>query len=191
MISERITSLTDRDIFNIIEEKISNAIINSIKKNQILSELDFQFKILDFINYEILKNNDLRWKIHNCYYISEFRKFPDLVLFLDNLPVIFIEIKCFLFKNPNVEEINDDIKKLDLILKNFANIKKCYTINVYSCSEKKDKDFQKSILQIDEDKIEIINWNLELLLKDFDNYKKKYNQYLSTLRKNLIKKPLR
>lgn len=179
-------SLFIEDVFDIIEKRAGKFLINEIAKCNILNEFDFQCKFTSFLINEINEYKDARWRVYNTFYLKASHKIPDILIFLNYTPIIFIEVKYYGFKNPNRERIFRDLIKLHNYFSKYSlSIKRGYTYNVFSYSKEKNKELERSLRnEIHYRDINVINLNLKEL-KDFNKIKSDVLNTVKNLKLNL------
>ena len=188
MEKKELISLSDSDITYLIENKSKDFIVSKFRNLQLLSEIDFQFKILQFIESEIERNNDMRWNIHNCYYLKECKRYPDLVLFKNKNPHSFLELKFYDFNKPDLKAIKKDIKKLIDFLNKYPSLNTCYSITLFH-STRIQTNAIKSKLSYDDKRIKVLLWNIADY-KKLDDFEEEFKQYKITLGRNLKKRKI-
>ena len=181
-----ILSLFVEDVYEIIEKKVKTYIIDEIIKCHILNEFDFQCKFVSFLKNEIDTFRDARWNIYNTFYLKASKKIPDILIFLNYKPVIFIEVKYYGLNNPNKEKIYRDLTKLHNYFSRYSlSLKRGYTYNIFSYTKKKNEEFERTLInKINHKDIKVINLNLKEL-KKFDNIKTKVLDTIARMRLNL------
>lgn len=179
-------SLFVEDVYEIIEKKVKTHIINEIIKCHILNEFDFQCKFVSLLKDEIDTFKDARWNIYNTFYLKASKKIPDILIFLNYTPIIFIEVKYYGFNNPNKEKIYRDLTKLhNYFFRYSLSLKRGYTYNIFSYSKKKSDEFERSLInKINQKDIKVVNLNLKEL-KEFDKIKAKVLNTIARMRSNL------
>lgn len=169
-------SLKEEDVYELIENRVRNYIFHQIRQTHIFNEIDFQFKIVYFLESKIDSYSDLNWNIFNCYYLKKPKMYPDIMIFHFNRPIICIELKFFRFKPPNYKLIIEDLNKLHIYFKNYPTLKKGYSFNVFNQLSKKYNKFERILRnKIKDDRISIINMNL----REIESYKKIRKNYYS------------
>jgi len=182
-------SLLIEDVYEIIEKKAKTFIFNEIIKCHILNEFDFQCKFVGFLRNEIDTFKDARWNIYNTFYLKASNKIPDILIFLNYKPVIFIEVKYYGFNIPNKQKIYKDLTKLHNYFSMYSlSLKKGYTYNVFSYSKKKNDEFERILInKIKQKDIKVVNLNLKEF-KEFNSIKSKVLDTIDRMRLNLIER---
>lgn len=181
-----ILSLFIEDVYEIIEKRIKNFLIKEITNCNILNEFDFQCKFVGFIRKQIDNYKDNRWKIYNTFYLKATKEIPDVLIFLNYKPVIFIEVKYYGFSNPRRIKIFKDLSKLHNYFAIYSlSLKRGYTYNVFSYSRRKYEEFERSIRnKIKQTEIKSINLNLKEI-EDFYDIKSKVLDTIDKMKLNL------
>ncbi len=179
-------SLYVEDFYEIIERKAKSFIINEIINCNILNEFDLQCRFIGFLRNEIDAFRDSRWNIYNTFYLKASNKIPDILIFLNYKPVIFIEVKYYGFNNPNREKIYNDLTKLHNYFSRYSlSIKRGYTYNIFSYSKQKCEEFERILRnKINNKDIRAINLNLRER-EDFYEIKSKVLDTIAKLKSNL------
>lgn len=163
-----IISLSIQDMFNLLEKKTKDYLLGEIMNYKILNEFDLQCRFVTFLKEYIETFRDKRWHIFNTYYLKAAKKIPDILIFLDYKPVIFIEIKYFGFNNPKKDKILRDIEKLHDYFNIYSlTIRRGYSLNVFTYTEENFKKFNQLLNNnISLNDIKFININL----RDIENF---------------------
>ncbi len=179
-------SLFIEDVYEIIEKRAKLFITREIINFNILNEFDFQCKFVTFLKSKINAYKDTRWKIYNTFYLKASQKIPDILIFLNYKPTIFIEVKYYGFKPPDRAKIFRDLAKLHYYFSSYSlSLKKGYTYNVFSYSKQKCEEFERLLRnRITQKDIKVINLNLKEL-KDFNNIKSRVVDTIAKLKSNL------
>lgn len=169
-------SLKEEDVYELIENRVSNYIFHQIMQTHIINEIDFQFKIIYFLESKIDLYSDLNWNIFNCYYLKKPKMYPDIIIFHDKRPVICIELKFFRFKPPGNKVVIEDLNKLHIYFNDYPSLKKGYSINVFNLLSDNFNKFERIMRnKIKDDRISILNINL----REIVGYKKIRKNYYS------------
>ena len=157
-----------------------------------MSELDLQYNILLYLEEKIKKSNDKRWRIHNCYYLKISKKYPDIIIFQNENPIMCVEIKYYGFNNPKENKIFKDLNKLKIYFNDYPTLKFGFSFNIFSQKEEQFFNFRRTCKnKIKDSRIKIINLNLENFFRDFDYIKLHYNKFTDLLTTILTKRSKR
>lgn len=177
-------SLKNEDLYRFIEKNVPNYIINQIIKRRILSELDLQFRIISCLENKIDTNNDLNWKIHNCFYLKKRKKYPDLVLFRNYNPIICMELKFYAYHAPTKGDIKKDIKKLHQYFTDYPSLLRGYSFNIFNLLPDSFSKFERELRnQIKDSRIKLLNINTRNL-SDYKKLKESFVNNFNELKKN-------
>lgn len=172
-------SLFIEDIFNLLEKKVKSYIIEEITNCKILNEFDLQCRFVSYLRENVEKFRDDRWSIFNTFYLKAAKKIPDVLIFLNYKPVIFIEIKYYGFNHPNRDKILRDLDKLHEYFNIYSlTIKRGYSFNIFTYSKEKFDEFNKTLNnRIQLKYIKVLNINL----REVDNYHQVRNKVLERI----------
>lgn len=124
-----ILTFSSSEMFSFIEQNWKVFMIDQIKRCKIISEFDFQAAFYNLIINKIEEVSDDTWRIYNMYYLRRKKMYPDLLLFQNNLPIICIEFKNYLFQEQSDKKIQIDVSKLNNIFKAYPDTMK-YGISI-------------------------------------------------------------